>query len=133
MNFVSKSKTKCFWSGQSFGLIMVLSVVLLLLLGKAGLAVGNESVEHYKMISTVEYTGKGQFKNQVETLLTVRRRSLMDDKVWYSLSTDDFDLVGDNLGIDEQSVSRELSFVIDKKTGYLSGGENLMLWEKINN
>ncbi len=130
---LSKSETKCFWQRQAFGLIVALSAILLLPLGKTSAAAANESTEHYKMISTVEYTGKGQFKNQVESLLTVTKHYLLDNRVRYFVSTDDFDLVGDNPDFGRRSNSDELSFVIDRNTRHLSGGENLLLWETINN
>ena len=65
MDFVSKNKIKCFWSRQAFVLMMSVGVVSSLFLTKAGLAKGNETTQHFKMISSVEYTGQGQFKNRI--------------------------------------------------------------------
>ncbi len=114
-----KSKTKCFWTGQGFYLMMTLSVVLLLLFGKVGLAARSESVQHFKMLSTVEYTGKGQFRHEDETLFTVRKQPLDDNKVQYSVSP------------------RDLSFVVDRKTRRLSlssrDKRDLALLETVNN
>ncbi len=134
MSFTCENKTKCFWSKQTFCLMMWLSVVLSPPFGKVGLAAENESLQHYKMLSAVEYTGKGQFRSQAKTLFTLRKQPLSDDKVRYFLSVNNFDLVGDSLHSEQQSSFKDLSFVIDRKTRHLSGdGENLALWGKINN
>jgi len=143
MNFRSKSKTKCFWAKQGFYLMMALSAVLLLTFGKVSLAVENESTQHFKMLSTVEYSGKGQFRNQVEAMFTVRKQPLDDDKVRYFLSTNDFDLLrrdmleeaaGGNLDVGQQPSSGELSFVVDRKTKHLSvDNKYLPILEMVNN
>lgn len=157
MDFVSKNKIKYFWSRQAFVLMMSVGVVSSLFLTKAGLAKGNETTQHFKMISSVEYTGQGQFKNRVELLFTLRKQalsdskkrsllsrvrspftsskqSLSDEKMQYFLSTDGFDLVGGNLSAAQQSSSNELSFVIDRKTRTFSAkSEGLALFEKLNN
>lgn len=109
---------------------MALSVMLLLPSGATGLAREMESVQHYKMISSVEYTGGGQFRNQVETLFTVRKEALSDDKVLYLLS-------GSNLAPKLAQVSSpiEFSFVLDRNTRHLSsvGGEDMTFWARVNN
>ena len=128
------SRTKYFWAKQGFCLMVVLSSVLLVPFGKACLAAENEGVEHYKMLSTVEFTGKTQFRNQVETLFTVKKQLLSDDKVKYFISTDDFARVGSDLNPERQSPSNELSFVIDRKTRTLSEcSKDLALLERVNN
>ena len=97
----------------------VMSVVLLVFL-MTGAAFGDISVSHYRMVSTVEYVGQGQFRNQVEGLFTVRESALSGDKVQYSISA------GDLLD--------ELSFVVDRRAQRLSQTpENSALWQKINN
>lgn len=115
MNFTQNSKTKCLWTGQGFYLVMALSLVLLSF-AKVGLAATNESVQHFKMLSTIEYADKGQFRNQAETQFTVTKKPLDGNKVQYSISP------------------RDLSFVLDKKTRQLSGAsKDLALLEKVNN
>ena len=111
------------------GCVYLTAALVLLMFAKAGVAAGDESVEHYKMISTVEYTGKSQFQNQVEALFTVNKLPLPDDKVQYSISTSDFDLIEEGLN------SGELSFIVDRKTQQLSsaGGRDLFLLEMVNN
>jgi hypothetical protein len=115
VNFTSKSKTKSLWTGWNFCL-MVLSVVLLLPFGKSVFAAKSESIQYFKMLSTVEYAGNGQFRNQVETLFTVRKLPFDNDKVGYFFSP------------------REHSFVLDKKTRLLSvASKGLDLFVKVNN
>ncbi len=129
MNSELKHETKHFYSKRYVCLIAAIGMVLLILPAKSGLAVENDSVQHFKMVSTIEYSGKTQFRNQVETLLTAKKQSLSDDKVKYFISTNDFDLVTDS-----QSSSGELTFTIDKKTRRLLGvGKASELFEKINN
>lgn len=126
--------TKCLWSRQNFYLITALAIVLVLPSGKTSLAVENESVQHYKMLSTVECTGQNQFRNQVEALLTVNRQFLSDDKVQYLISSKDLNLAEGSPTADQQPSAGELSFVIDKKTKYLSAdSKDIELLEKINN
>jgi hypothetical protein len=128
------NRTKCLGSRQYFYLIVALAVVLTLLPGKTSLAAENESVQHYKMLSTVEYTGSNQFRNQVDALLTVKKQFLSDDKVQYLVSSNNFNLGEGSQTPDQQSSARELSFVIDNQTKYLStDSKDLELLEKINN
>jgi hypothetical protein len=51
---------------------------------------------NYKMVSSLEYSGKGQFKNRTESLFTVDRKPLSDNEVQYSIWTDDAGLSGSN-------------------------------------
>jgi hypothetical protein len=117
------NRTRYFWARQYFCLVMILSVVLVLSSGKVGLATEDESVQHFKMLSSVEYAGKSQFKNLVETLFTVREQPLSDDKVQYFISTNG-----------QQSSFKELSFVIDRKSRHLSETDrDLSFLERVNN
>ena len=127
-------KRKRFWAGQEFWLKFVVSVTLLLSFGDVCLGTESEGVQHYKMLSTVEYAGNTQFRNQVEMLFTVRKEFLSDDKVKYSISTNDFELIGSEMEPGERLSSNELLFVIDGKTRGLTGcGGDLALLEKVNN
>ena len=127
-------KVERFWMKRDFGVMMALSAILWTPLCQAGLYDQNADVEHYKMLSTVEYTGQGQFKHQVETMLTVKKNYLSDDRVQYSISSRDFNLSETDLNLDQDSSSDELSFIIDGKSKRLSaGGRNLTLLEKVNN
>lgn len=130
----TKNRRKCCWAKQSLYLTIALSIAPSLLFAKAGPAVESKDVQYFKMLSTVECTGKTQFKNRAETLFAVRKQSLSDDKVRYLLSTSDFDPVGDNTELSQDSGANEFSFIIDKKTKALSvDSEELGLLEMVNN
>ncbi|MFC1738350.1 hypothetical protein ACFL1G_04780 [Planctomycetota bacterium] len=123
-------RTRTFCYRPVFLLTFALSIMFSVSFVKAGIVSENEDTQHFKMISSLEYKGEGQFKNRVESMFTVRKDSLSGDKIRYFLSTDDFDLVGGN----QQSGSSELSFVIDKRNrGFSAESEGLALFERINN
>ena len=122
MSFTCKCRINCFCAGRVFRFMMVIGIVVLLF-PKVGLAA--ESTQHFKMLSTVEYTGRYQFKNQVESLFTAKKQTLSDDKVQYFISAKDFYLAGGN---------KEISFVVDTKSRQLSQcGRDLVLLERVNN
>ncbi len=128
------SRTNYFGSRQILCLMIGLCLVLPAPLVERCLATENESAEHYKMLSSVQYTGNGQFRSEVETLFTVRKQPLSGGKVQYFLSADAFGLVGDSLNSGQQSSFKELSFVIDGKTQHLSEfGEDLAFLGKVSN
>ncbi len=129
-----KSRTKYFITRWNCRLIIVVNVALLLLFGRAGLAAESEGTQHYKMLSTVEYAGKGQFRNQIEAVFTVKKQLLSGDKTQYFISANDFDQLRNVLDSKQPSPQDELSFVLDRKTGHLSDvGKDLVLLEGINN
>lgn len=127
-------ETECFWSRKCVCLLIALSMVLWQPFAVVVEAAPSEMVEHYKMLSTVEYSGKGQFQNQVETLLTVRKQLLSDGQVQYAISSQDFDL-GQALQTSSQQLSgNELSFIVDKSSKTISGaGQDMNILEEINN
>jgi len=134
MSFTGRSRTKCFGRRQDLCLMVVLSVMLTLAFGRAGLAVEGETVQHYKILSVVEYEGKGQFRSPVEALFIVRKQSLSDDKLQYFISTRDFDLVRDSESSGQQPSYEQLSFIVDRNTRHLSGaGRDIELLEMVNN
>lgn len=127
-------KTGHFWAKRDLLLMVALILTLLVPYGRAGVAAESRSIQHFKMLSTVEYSGKTQFKSQVETLMTVKKQFGTGDKIQYSVSSDNFDLLTGSLNRSRQESFGELSFVIDVQTGYLSGaGKEITLLEKINN
>lgn len=118
--------------GQSCCLILALGL-LLLSFGETNWA-AQESVQHYKMLASLEYSGDGQFSNQVETLLMVRKQLLSNGRVQYVISSDDCDLIKGKLDTEQSSSPGELSFVIDRKTGLMSqSSEDMGLLEVVNN
>jgi len=122
-----------FWDRREFCLAMSLTLGLMLIFSQAGWAAQNENVHHYKLLSALEYNGKSQFRNQVETLCTIRK-VISGDRVQYFLSTNDCSSVEDNLTSNEQSSLKELSFVVDGKTQLLSAtGKDLAFLENVTN
>ena len=110
-------------------MIMALSIMLSASSGTTGLAVEQESVQHFKMISIVEYTGKGQFRNQAETLFTARKEALLNNKVQYFLTGNDL-----NPNLTDKSSSTAFSFILDRNTRHLSRvGEDMAFLAKVNN
>lgn len=134
INCTGKTGTGRWWAMQVICLMTMLSLVLSPALAETGLWLKDENFKYFKMISTVEYSGKGQFRDQAQVLFTVRKRSLSDDKTLYFISARDFDLTKTRFSSDQQAFSKELSFVINKTTGTLSGGDmGLALLGGINN
>jgi len=90
------------------------TVLIMALLGAFFLALSpntesafGENLQHYKMISTVEYKGHGQFRNQVETLFSVKREALPEGVMGYYIESDGLD---------------QLSFKVDRRAQRLSAG-----------
>lgn len=107
----------------------IIVCIVLQVLCFTGNALGVSSVQRYKMVSVVEYSGKSQFRNQAETLVTVKKEEMAGGKVQYYLSGTDLN----------PNMSREYSilmssFVLDRNTKYMSGSsEDINFWQKINN
>jgi len=128
---------KCgyFFARGFCGLTLAVGVPMLILLlpGMAASSERDEALQHYRMLSSVEYSGRTQFRHQIETQMTAERQNLWDNKVKYSVFSDDFSLTGSVAGSDGQPRSDGLSFVVDASTGYLSpSGRNLGLIESVN-
>lgn len=125
-------------SGSGFGLVKATAFVFVLCVwGGLGLAqegVGETSTQHYKMLSTVEFDGQGQYRNQVESLFTVQRQPLEDSKVRYSVSSGDFNLTD---GTDTAAAAQargDLSFVVDRATKQVSvDGQGYSFFQTVNN
>jgi hypothetical protein len=130
------SKESAFSSvGVGFSRTLVF-VLVLSLWGGLGLAQENGSgtTQHFKMLSTVEFDGQGQFRNQVETLFTVERKPLEEDKVHYSVYTGDFSLIDGQAKDDQASTAGALSFVVNRATKRVSvDSQEFSFFEQINN
>lgn len=108
-------------------LFIILSVIVHVMSMNC-LAGNDEGVIYYKMISTVEYSGEGQFRDQTENSYSVTREVFANDRVRYS-----FNMGDPNTGTGRRSPS-DFSFVIDKKTGLMSAaGRDMAFWAQINN
>ena len=118
-----------FLSIKRYFCMMALSMMLLLSSDVIGLASGEQNVEHFKMISVVEYTGKGQFRNQVETLFKVRKEALSNNEYQYFITGNDL-----NPNLTNKPPSMTSSFILDRNTHHMSGiGEDMTFWSKVNN
>ena len=93
-----------------------------------------DSIQHFKMISNVEYTGQAQFRNQSESMFTVRKDVLPDGQVQYTLSTQKADFTHSSMDAGRLSLPGEISFVIDRETSRLSGGgPDMAFSNRVNN
>jgi len=128
MDLVGKKMTVAV---RAVRIVCAVSAVVLI---AAGPLQADQSTEHYKMLSIVEYSGKGQFRSEVDTLLTVKKEMLADDVVQFDIASEDFDLWSGRQSSSDWSSARHLSFIVNRKTGYLSGtNKDLELFERINN
>lgn len=85
---MSKQKrAKRRWTRSALATVIV-GAVLLSFAHVAG-AGQDTGTYHYKMVSSLEYSGKGEFKHRTESFFTVDKKTLPDDKVQYSIWTDD--------------------------------------------
>lgn len=127
MACINQDETKCFWRGLVLHFMIALCVAFQVF-STTSLARDEETLQHYKMISTVEYVGQGQFRNQVVTIFAVIKEPLPNDKVRYSFVTHD-----PNLGPSQES-SMAFSFVIDRSTRLMSGTDkDLAFWAQVHN
>jgi len=114
-------------------LSLVYAITVLTIAG-VGLAQDLQSVGHYKMLSTIEYSGQGQFKNQIESRFSVKKKLLSDDSVQYLISTNDYKPVTVDEIDTQQSLPNEVSFTIDPRSGIISVADrDLELLRKVNN
>ena len=92
------------------------------------------TTQHFKMLSTVEFDGEGQHRNQVESLFTVQREPLEDDRVRYAIAASDFDLAATGGTAEPAPESGGLSFVVDRGTKQVSvNSQALSFFEQVNN
>jgi hypothetical protein len=122
MNCLRANETKVYF-------LSVLVLFLFIQLDNISPAVENSNVQHYKMISSVEYTGKSQYSNRTETLFTINREKFADSEFRYVISGKDL-----NPSLTQESSPTVFSFILDKSTGCLSGtGQDMEFWAKVNN
>ncbi|MFC1781707.1 hypothetical protein ACFLZ8_05545 [Planctomycetota bacterium] len=121
------------WSlSKELLVVLVLCTIVYVPFCQANMLGEIPDVEHHKMLSTVEYTGQGQFKHQVETQLTVKKERLSDNRTQYFISSQDFNL-DQNSSTTSGLSSNELSFMIDDNKRITTSGRDLTLLEKVNN
>lgn len=131
---MSNSKFVNFNIRQIFSFALMVSVMLLSFSGLV-LAEQGTTSENFKMISSIEYEGKGQFQNQVETMFTVDKTAADNGKTMaYSISTKDFDLVPSGSGATSNNSPKALSFVVDKTDWTITNAsDELVFLRKVNN
>jgi hypothetical protein len=116
---------------HSKGILALALIFLILNLTAAVSAVPAEGTDNFKMVSTIEYSGKGQFRSQAETLFTVEREELNDDMVNYTITPQGIDTAADET---QGSWPGVLSFLVDRNTGgVLTDNDALELLENVNN
>ena len=124
----------CVWSAAGTTVPKLLFAVCLLSLAlpacdALGIAAGVQGLQHYKMISTVEYAGKGQFRHQVINTYSMNRKVLPDGGMQYSFVVKDPN--ADSL---QPSSPLMFSFVIDRETRHVSHStEDLAFWARAHN
>jgi hypothetical protein len=110
---------------------VVVMCAVLLLFAQTAAAEPDTGKYHYKMVSSLEYSGKGQFKHRTESLFTVDRQLLSDNKVQYSIWTDDAGPSG--AGSDSGDFG-SISFVLDRANReLLTSNGNLNFFQAIHN
>ncbi len=112
--------------------ILALAVIFLILNLTANVsAEPAEGTSYFKMVSTIEYSGKGQYRNQAETLYAVERKELNDDMVSYTIIPQGLE---GTAGETQRGLSGTLSFLVDKRThAVLTDNKALSLLENVNN
>jgi hypothetical protein len=124
----------CVWPGAGTTVPTVLFAIWALSVAlpafdTAGIAAEAQGLQHYKMISTIEYAGKGQFRNQVVSTYTMAKKILPDGNVQYSFVIED-----PNANSLQPSSPVMFSFVIDRETRYVSHSTaDLALWARVHN
>jgi hypothetical protein len=107
---------------------MIILSMILISSGGIGLAFG-EQIQHYKLISAVEYTGKGQSRNQAELFFEVKKEALTGNEFQYSVTGKD-----QNPSVQHESSTVKSSFIFDGNTHEMSGvGQDMSFWVKVNN
>jgi hypothetical protein len=129
MNHVSQDEMMCVYRRARSHCLIIMSIIIPAMCANC-LAGDVGSVDHFKMISTLEYTGDGQFRNQTESGYSVTKEVFANDRVRYSFVTHDPNAAA---GQKPSSVS-DFSFVIDKGTGLMSAaGKEMAFWAQVHN
>jgi len=122
---MDKQKRKnCQWTRSALTTVIV--GMMLLSFAHFAAAVQDTGTYHYKMVSSLEYSGKGQLKNRNESWFTVDKEPLSDNKVQYSIWTDDSSSDASGFG--------SISFVLDRANRELvTSNGNLNFFQMIHN
>lgn len=131
MNHTSSHRKRLFLLTKT--IYSLTAIFLILYSGAAVSAEPLDGTHSFKMVSTIEYSGKGQFRNQAETLHTVQKKELSGDMVSYTISPKMSDVTaGWEKG--QSSLTETISFVVDRRTRrVLTDSKALSLLENVNN
>jgi hypothetical protein len=114
---------------EAVKILFVLGMCLLFLQGPMAVY-GKTSDSSFKMISTIEYSGKGQYRSQTENTYTIRKENLPNNVVNYTISPKSDNIAAECKG----RVPKEMVFSVDKNTRQmLSQNPELSFLETINN
>jgi hypothetical protein len=120
-----RNRTNYQWARTA--LVAAIVGLMLFLCAHVAAAERDTGTYNYRMVSSLEYSGKGQFKNRTESLFTVDKSPLSDNEVQYSIWTDDASLSGSNdFG--------KISFVLDRASRELvTSNGSLSFFQMIHN
>src|SRR4030065_243154 len=119
---------------RTFTLIMLLSFIFVTMFGTLSMASQGKNIQHYKLLSILEYSGENQFKSEFEINCTIKRFALSDDKIQYVISTNNQTEAASSQKAGEQCSLNDLSFIVDNKTRILSTTDTgLAFLEKVAN
>lgn len=88
-------------------MVTAMTCAILLLCTNVADAGQHTGTYNYKMVSSLEYSGKGQYKNRTESLFTVDKKPVSNDKVEYWIWADKTSQSG-------SSDFGKISFVLDR-------------------
>jgi len=127
MNHVGQGRMMYVYRRTGFHFFIIMSIIVHAICVNC-IAGDVGGVDHFKMISTLEYTGEGQFRNQTESGYSVTREVFANDRVRYSFVTHDPNSASG------KKTSSDFSFVIDKSTGLMSAvGREMAFWAQVHN
>ena len=127
MNYLNQDRMLTVCRRAALPFLIVLSVIVHSMCMNC-IAADVDGVDHFKMISTLEYTGDGQFRNQTESGYSVEKEMFANDRVRYS-----FIMLDPNTAASRKATS-DFSFVIDKSTGLMSAaGRDMTFWAQVHN
>ena len=127
MNHVSQGRMIHIYHRMGFLFLIMMSIISSAMSVNC-IAEDVGGVDHFKMISTLEYTGDGQYRNQAESGYSVTKEFFANDRVRYSF------VMHDANSTSGKKTTSDFSLVIDKSTGLMSAaGKELAFWAQVHN
>lgn len=129
MNRAKKYFGKAYFHKGPLQMVTLLVVVFMVAGNRTIAAAEDKNILSYKQISTVEYSGRGQFRNQVEVNYVVETKVLPDNKARYVIFPD-----SSKSEPGKAPVFSPISFIIDKNNKTMSAeGKELAFLANVNN